>query len=151
MTKDRSIKAVIERLRFGDSDGDDHDVAASELERLQNKVAALILVTYGTPENPRNPLAPGGSQTQPNQLLESGTERHLLTCENCRVQWTPRPARCPECGHPHEPKADPVEARARANFNLAHGINEGAWDNFAEANKGPWRDAARRQLDAENR
>lgn len=33
LTKDRSIKAVIERLRFGDSDGDDHDIAAAELSK----------------------------------------------------------------------------------------------------------------------
>jgi len=45
-----------------------------------------------------------------------------------------------------EPKADPVEARARENFNLAHGINEGAWDRQQESEKLLWRDAARRQL-----
>lgn len=33
--KDRSIDAVIARLRFGDSDGDDHDIAAAEIERLR--------------------------------------------------------------------------------------------------------------------
>lgn len=33
--RDRSITAVIERLRFGDSDGDDHDIAAAELEQLR--------------------------------------------------------------------------------------------------------------------
>lgn len=32
--RDRSIEAVIARLRFGDSDGDDHDIAAAEIECL---------------------------------------------------------------------------------------------------------------------
>ena len=31
----RDIDAVIARLRFGDSDGDDHDIAAREIERLR--------------------------------------------------------------------------------------------------------------------
>lgn len=31
---DRSIPAVIARLRFGDSDGEDHDIAANEIDRL---------------------------------------------------------------------------------------------------------------------
>lgn len=47
--RDRSVKAVIERLRFGDSDGDDHDIAAqalSEIERLRNDIQEL---TCGDP------------------------------------------------------------------------------------------------------
>jgi hypothetical protein len=40
--KDRSIKAVIARLRFGDSDGDDHDIAANELECLEHKRAEAV-------------------------------------------------------------------------------------------------------------
>lgn len=44
--QDRSIPAVIERLRFGDSDGDDHDIAAAELERLLNDIQEL---TCGDP------------------------------------------------------------------------------------------------------
>lgn len=36
---DRSIDAVIARLRFGDSDGDDHDIAAAEIERLRGVIA----------------------------------------------------------------------------------------------------------------
>lgn len=36
--RDRSINAVIARLRFGDSDGDDHDIAVKELERLRSQL-----------------------------------------------------------------------------------------------------------------
>ena len=44
-TPDRSIEAVIARLRFGDSDGDDHDIAANELERFKQALAAQTIVT----------------------------------------------------------------------------------------------------------
>lgn len=37
--RDRSIEAVVARLRFGDSDGDDHDIAANEIERLRAESA----------------------------------------------------------------------------------------------------------------
>lgn len=36
---DRSIDAVIARLRFGDSDGDDHDIAADEIAQLKLDLA----------------------------------------------------------------------------------------------------------------
>jgi hypothetical protein len=39
---DRSIDAVIARLRFGDSDGDDHDIAADEIERLRRELTEAL-------------------------------------------------------------------------------------------------------------
>lgn len=38
----RDIASVIARLRFGDSDGDDHDIAANEIERLEREVNRLL-------------------------------------------------------------------------------------------------------------
>ena len=36
-----------------------------EIERLRNKVAALTIVAYGTPENPKSPVEPGGERPAP--------------------------------------------------------------------------------------
>jgi hypothetical protein len=41
--RDRRIDVVIARLRFGDSDGDDHDIAAKEIERLRGENEVLRL------------------------------------------------------------------------------------------------------------
>ena len=37
---DRSIEAVVARLRFGDSDGDDHDIAADYIDALREAAGA---------------------------------------------------------------------------------------------------------------
>lgn len=85
--RDRSIKAVIERLRFGDSDGDDHDIAAAKLrefEVLERENAAL----KETQSVAAEPTAPPECRKSPDGR-HSWTVFNLnndLECEHCDTE-----------------------------------------------------------------
>jgi hypothetical protein len=44
--KARGITAVLQRLRCGDSDGDDHDIAADVIERYEQALCAIARQHY---------------------------------------------------------------------------------------------------------
>lgn len=53
------------------------DDVRSELERLRNKVAALTIVAYGTPENPRSPVEPEARHERAMNLLRKYLDREF--------------------------------------------------------------------------